>query len=342
MRDGKNILFLVGQEADYLADGLLHGLRMLYGAKVVDYPKCEPLYLNCPGQSFSRVRGHGFTLYKTLPDIEVDRYEVFERLRSGFFELVIFASIGRQYSLFVELYDWLNPDKTILLDGEDSQSIAPYNGRYWRKINCWLWPKAHSRFNYFKREWGPDSWYYRTFKLWPRLLEGGRHQLLGLHRISFSIPEEKIIKNLPVKNKDFPAHIVDQEVAARLDRAGISYQFSNEADYYKDLRQSRFGITTKRAGWDCLRHYEIAANGAVPCFRDLQLKPTSCAPSGLDDSNCISYSSVDELLCKVRNLSSAQYAELQKNTLSWVRSRTTVELAKYVLSVTIANVEKSI
>jgi len=37
----------------------------------------------------------------------------------------------------------------------------------------------------------------------------------------------------------------------------------------------------KRGGWDCLRHYEIAAAGAVPCVRQLEGKPSSCAPHGL-------------------------------------------------------------
>ena len=57
-----------------------------------------------------------------------------------------------------------------------------------------------------------------------------------------------------------------------------------------DLARSRFAITTRRGGWDCLRHYEIAAAGAVPCFRQLEAKPARCAPHGLrPGSNCLSY-----------------------------------------------------
>ena len=34
-----------------------------------------------------------------------------------------------------------------------------------------------------------------------------------------------------------------------------------------------FGVTRKKAGWDCMRHLEIMANGAVPFFTDLQELP---------------------------------------------------------------------
>ena len=74
------------------------------------------------------------------------------------------------------------------------------------------------------------------------------------------------------------SHIVDEEVAERMGAAS-SHVFEREADYYRDLQASRFGITTKRTGWDCLRHYEIAANGAVPCFRDLDRKPPPLRPA---------------------------------------------------------------
>lgn len=45
-----------------------------------------------------------------------------------------------------------------------------------------------------------------------------------------------------------------------------TYIYNNEADYYKDYQEARFAITLKKAGWDCMRHYEILANGCIPCF----------------------------------------------------------------------------
>ena len=80
--------------------------------------------------------------------------------------------------------------------------------------------------------------------------------------IGFSIPEEKIVKQIPVKERDF----------ARIntfDKCG--YFFEYEEDYYADYQRSFFAITRKKAGWDCMRHYEILANGCIPYFLDLEL-----------------------------------------------------------------------
>jgi hypothetical protein len=328
---GTDILFLREAGEDYLADAVLHGLRQLHGARVVDFPKAEALYENCPAASFARVRGCGFTLYRTLPDVEVDRWDVFNRLKRGQFGLVIFGSIQRQYAQFVDLLPWLDPKRTLLLDGEDTPSLAPFAGRWWRRPATWLWPAAHRRFAYYKREWLPATLHYRSYRLWPTAWAAGAHERLRLRTINFAIPEEKIFTGEAVKTKEFPAHIVDVELAARLPSAGAGYKFSTEAEYYADLRAARFGITTKRAGWDCLRHYEIAANGAVPCFRDLALKPASCAPHGLHDGNSLSYATVEELLAKIARLDAEAYTRLRAGALAWAREQSTRALAARLL-----------
>ncbi|NBU71575.1 MAG: glycosyltransferase family 1 protein, partial [Bacteroidetes bacterium] len=106
-----------------------------------------------------------------------------------------------------------------------------------------------------------------------------------------------------------------------------------EAAYRADLGASRFGITTRRAGWDCLRHYEIAASGTIPCFRDLHRKPPRCAPHGLVDGlNCLSYSSGDQLLARINRLSPAQEAKLQTEALAWARASSTKQRAMVLLS----------
>lgn len=152
-----------------------------------------------------------------------------------------------------------------------------------------------------------------------------------MRSISFSIPSEKIVSDLPTKTKLFPKHIVDLEVAGHLPGSLTSYAFKSEIEYYADLQASKFGITTKRAGWDCLRHYEIAANGAVPCFRNLTQKPATCAPHGLNEDNCIIYHSYEDLINQLNNLNEQKYQDLQMSALKWVKRNTTVELAKKVL-----------
>lgn len=52
-----------------------------------------------------------------------------------------------------------------------------------------------------------------------------------------------------------------------------TYVYSTEKDYYSDYGQSKFGITIKKFGWDCMRHYEILANGCIPLFLDIKECP---------------------------------------------------------------------
>jgi hypothetical protein len=81
-----------------------------------------------------------------------------------------------------------------------------------------------------------------------------------------------------------------------------------------------------------MRHYEIAANATVICFRDLNLKPDSCAPHGLvDGENCIAYKSVPELMARIESLSDHQYEAMQKNSLTWACENTCRRRAQHLL-----------
>jgi hypothetical protein len=154
-----------------------------------------------------------------------------------------------------------------------------------------------------------------------------------MKEISFSIPEEKIVAEPPAdKDQLLASHVVDPEVAELLG-GRISYAFSDEHEYYADLQRSRFGVTTKRAGWDCLRHYELAANGCVPCFRDLQDKPPRCAPHGLDETNCITYRDAEDLRARLEACDEDHYRTLQRGALDWARANSTRRRALEVLAV---------
>lgn len=332
MEAGMQILYITGATEDYLADSVFHGLRSLLGQQVVDYPKAEVMYRTCPGTTARQVRGRGFTLYSgLLDDIEIDRYGVFDKVRGGQFDLVIFSSIWRQFGLFLQLLPWLRPGQAIVLDGEDSPHVYPAAGHWWRRAYYWGLPRAHSRFLYFKREWTEQSRFSLAARLLPAKLAGRLPFARNLRPISFSIPAEKVVASPPDKTKDFPAHIVDAEVAAAVG-GRTSYAFADEAAYYADLQASRFGVTTKRSGWDCLRHYEIAMNGAVPCFRNLDHKPTTCAPHGLDATNSISYRNWEDLRSQTSALSESRYRELQFGAIAWANAHTTVAIANRLLA----------
>lgn len=325
------ILFLNPNHEDYLADGLFHGLRTLLGADVVDFPKREFAYDTYPLERRAELYGRGFSMYTLLEDLPVDRVRVLHRAVEGEFDLVVFADIWGSFGTFAQLAPELAGRTPIaVLDGADRVEPYPYAGLWWRKRVWWTLPRAHKRGLYFKRELSPWTGTFRSFLTLPPPLASRLPSIRRMREIAFAFPEEKIIAGPPEKDRLIASHVVDPEVAERLG-SPTSYAFSDETDYYADLQRSKFGITTKRAGWDCLRHYEQAANGCVPCFRDLDRKPARCAPHGLDASNCVIYSDPDELLARLQTIDEPAYSKLQAGSLAWVRANTTRERARQFL-----------
>jgi hypothetical protein len=85
-----------------------------------------------------------------------------------------------------------------------------------------------------------------------------------IHPITFSIPKEKIVNEKPIKRK-----MVSDLIPGVLS----TYIYQNEKDYYQEYQQSLFAITTKKGGWDCMRHYEIIANRCLPYFPNIEECP---------------------------------------------------------------------
>ncbi len=314
---------------DYLADSILVGLKDLE-YDVIEYPRNQFIYRN----DFSKtnnlnVYGRGFTLYNIL---ELDLCKSLDKLPESYdcFDFVIFGSISNQYDLFLEIKNKVDKKKIVILDGDDTAALVPYYGKFWRKkiFNS----SIHSKYKYFKREITDNTQFYRFYKILPRVITNKIPINKNILKINFSIPKNKIISFDCIKNKLFPSHIVDEFVAKNVKGSSTDYAFSNESEYYKDLQNSKYGITTKRAGWDCLRHYEIAANGAVICFKNLNIKPKYCAPHGLVDGlNCISYSDYTDLMTRINSISDTEYVMMRSHSLEWVRKNTCNLLAKYLL-----------
>jgi hypothetical protein len=326
------VLFLTSTHEDYLADSLLHGLRTLLGPDVVDFPKAEFLYDSYPVTRRGDLYGRGFTLYGLLADEPLDRDRALERALDGDYELIVFADIWNTFPRFAEIARSVRGVPIAVLDGADHQAPYPYAPHWWRKPAWWMLPRAHTRATYFKRELTPITGWFRSYLLLAPTLASRLPSITAMREISFSIPAEKVLRTPPThKQRWLARHVVDREVAARL---GIdtAYAFSDEAAYYADLRSARFGITGKRAGWDCLRHYEQAGNGCVPCFRNLHRKPPRCAPHGLDESNCVCYRDFDDLTRRLEAIDDTRYSALQDGALAWARANTTVRRAEQFLA----------
>ncbi|VAX30390.1 hypothetical protein MNBD_NITROSPIRAE01-677 [hydrothermal vent metagenome] len=322
------ILFITTDVEDYLSDSLLHGFRQLFGKDVTDFPKKYCMYKNYP--SSQKLYGNGFTLYRTLDDLSTDRSQVFEKVKNQYFNLIIFSDIYRQYGYLYQLLPYLKKENTIICDGEDSTAIFPYRSFFYKKRYYRHMQKPHKKFLYYKREWTRNTVKSRWFNLPPEIFCGQILTPKNIRPISFSIPREKVIKGLPQKKKLFPDHIVDLEISKKI-KNHSKYVFEDESSYYADLQSAKFGITTKRGGWDCMRHYEIAANGTVICFKDLEKKPATCAPHGLNKTNCIPYNNYNDLMGKINDLPQEKYQKLQKNAMQWVMQNTTIVKAQQLL-----------
>ena len=83
--------------------------------------------------------------------------------------------------------------------------------------------------------------------------------------ISFAIPKYKILKEIDYH----PKNILAPLIPGRLN----TYIYNNENSYYEMYKKSIFALTYKKAGWDCLRHYEILMNGCIPLFLNIENCP---------------------------------------------------------------------
>jgi hypothetical protein len=298
------ILFLTSEGQDYLQDQVLIGLRNILGRDCVDVPRQAAVYRDCPIPD-ERLYGRGFTTAKILPEIPIDRSDIESRIKSKDFDLIIFGSIHRQkriLGLFLERGLFKPGRQVIFLDGEDNHKL--------------VWP-ALLFGPYYKRE---QKFYNTPF----------------VRPVGFSIPSEKLRKNLPRKGKLIARHVQCDE-AYKLEAVRINckknYAFDNEKDYYDDIASSLYAVTMKKGGWDCMRHYEIAANRTVMAFYRLAHKPRRSAPHGLKDmENCIGFNTAEELGEKIQLVESkGLYEKLQENSYEWAMMNTCENVAKRLI-----------
>jgi hypothetical protein len=330
------VLFLHANNEEYMADSLLHGLRQVLGEEVVDVPRCDGLYDDLSAERRGKLYGRGFTLYGRLAEVAVDRHGWIDRATGGEFDIVVFADIWRYWAPWVQLRPRLaelrrNGVTLVAIDGSDGTVLFPHGPRWWREMRPWPLPRVVGRIEVFKRELAPRTAWARSYGLLPPAI-AERVLLRKVRPLAFSIPEDRLATGHETKDKLLGTHVVDAEVAALMPDTRTSYAFDSEDDYYADLRRSRFGVTTKKAGWETLRHYEIAASGCVPCFRDLHRKPARTAPFGLDAANCVPYTDAAELLERIRAMDDADYERLRTGALDWARRNTTRARAHELLA----------
>lgn len=110
--------------------------------------------------------------------------------------------------------------------------------------------------------------------------------------ISFAIPKSKIVKDINQNPKDLLAPLIPGKLE--------TYIYEKEKDYYDMYFNSLFALTYKKAGWDCLRHYEILANGCIPLFLDLKNCPQETLKT-LPKENLLSILNQNEFILSYYN-----------------------------------------
>lgn len=231
---------------DYLADSVYHGL-IDSGCEVFEtsYPRYMMKDFYDPN-----FYGRGFTLYSKLnhsPRLESEEI-IKQKIKWKFYDLIIYGCVythhwvpNRQCLDYLDLVREYYPRTKIhFLDGSDDTTN-------------------------FSQEYNLDQYGI----IWKRELTD---YFYG-NPISFAIPESQIRSNFYEKNEIFSSKIIKPVANSYSDPK--KYTFTDEKEYYDAYSKAYYGFTTKKGGWDCMRHYEILANKTIPAFYDLENCPAT-------------------------------------------------------------------
>lgn len=288
-------------QGDLLELSILHGMRSVLGANCIDFPRKKVMYHDFSESPKDSLHGRGFTLLTTpIKDLTEKERKIKD------IDAIIYGSghmcgEGRVSEIEEKC------DNIWFLDGHDLYGNAP------RKITHNNEEIIATQFEKcFKRE----------------LVEEGLDKVFPT---GFGIPIQRV-KSINFQNKtqffqQTAPHSCLFQREEDLGGGSGHHIFDKETDYYEDLSKSWFGLTCKKGGWDCLRHYEIIAAGSLLLFKDYNLKPEKCSPQELP---CIPYSSKEELdnilnTLIINGKPTKKYVDLLFKQRSWLFSTGTTE-----------------
>lgn len=254
--------------------------------------------------------GKGFSVYNRL-NIQLKKVEspttIQERIKSKFYDKIIYGSIKRCSLYLEDVLKVYSKNEIAFIDGEDHDFSYTANIYYLKRPFLVYKEYKQARLlsekgYYFKRE----------------LRDCDRKYFFP---IGFAIPEENILKILPEQKKREQAFIIPGDTS--------TYIYKSESEYYNGYADSKYALTTKKGGWDCLRHYEILANGCIPYFPDIEKCPHYTMH--LFPKNIIV--ETNELI-KTKKLNHAAFLYYNNLLYQYTKSYlTTKKIAQYVLSI---------
>lgn len=282
-------------QQDYLSDSVLHGLKSLLGSNVVDSPRVWSMYKS----EFETGKHNYSECYGRGFTVCGNLDETNESDNSD-----IETKIKSDYFDLVILgcIDMGSQHMRTILQFVPREKLIILDGHDITQI----YGEFVSRGVYFKREINQHN--------------------NNLHPISFAFPKEKILHQMKKKEKNI-AHVIPGHKE--------TYIFTDEKSYYNDYAISRIGVTHKKAGWDCMRHYEIMANRCVPLFTDIQRCPEQTCktlPKNLLVDFLLQYNKNGISWFSDTSEGESYYADIENRIYEhFVKNCDTETLAKYVL-----------
>ena len=312
----KKILFInKADNLDYLCDCLYHGLCSLDNLYVETLNDYWFMYKGNSDENLNDLYGKGFSISNRI-DLSkkhlIDKDSAIKKINEHFYDYIIYGSIYRDSTFFDIVCSKYERDEIAIIDGDDANfHINKVSGGMYVKIreiyrfliNPIKLKKSKSMSKlgvYFKRELLPQ---YRKYFI----------------PISFAIPEENIVRELPQKKMFNAINYPGRKE---------TYIYKTDIEYNKGYQIAKFGITFRKGGWDCLRHYEILANACIPYFPDIKKCPltimTTFPKNIIYETN---------YLYERKLFNDKLYSYYQKELLEYCKKfLTTKSLAKYVLS----------
>lgn len=210
------------------------------------------LFPDCSEKTTS-MYGMGYTITKKVPlkyknAVVVHEDYIEELLSQKTIDLIVYASIRRKFRPPHRRLEWKHPEQPcdffhIVTQHYPKEKIIAFEGE---DDNDFL-EEVIDKVTYYKRELLPQD-------------------IHRAHPISFSFPSYWTPGKEHLESKKI--HIMSEYSPNNQGR-----RFETEEEYYKQYSKSLFGYTMKKAGWDCMRHYEILGAGALPYFADIENKP---------------------------------------------------------------------
>ena len=232
----KVLVLREGRNVDFLADMVWMNLALDENIEMVS--NVYPSFFFSK-KYLDRSHGKGFTLYGKLDKKIIKSNPSDYDITYDEFDLIVYPSIRRYDKYFWVVLNRFGHDRVVAIDGEDDEIIS------WHSKYC----------NYFKRELSEIAF------------------SRGVKPIQLFFPKI-IVDDI---NAKVNSCITKKNILAPCDpRDRSTFIYKDEVAYFRQYKESLFGFTKVRGGWEALRHYEIIASGALPFFENFKMLPRYC------------------------------------------------------------------